>query len=435
MSELELLRDERLASTLGAWLRQSTPPLADQAGAEASLRRALAVRANAPARRGPIASWSLAALAVGALALALVFGVGTTRAPRPLEVEVVGAGTVSPNYVAAPDSAPATLRFSDGSRVLVEQGARLRVQQTTERGATLLLERGRAINEIVHRADDTRWAVLAGPFAIRVVGTRFAVDFDTQQERLVVELFDGAVEIDGPHFKEPAVVRRGQRFQASADSHAWSVVPLESVAALPAAESTASSAPEVEPTPVEPPAPARAMTGARAEKARLPEPASGSAEPTPASPSDWQKSVAQGDFARVVREAEAGGLIATLERSSAGQLRALADAARYTGRFDVAEAALRSLRSQHPAQATVAAYLLGTVAEARGRNDNARQWYDDYLAESPHGAFASEARAGRLRMVLATRGVVAARALAEQELRLSSKGVAAATARRILAGP
>ncbi len=435
MTELELMRDERLARSLGMWLRRSVPPLADEAAAELGLRHALVRKSRVPVGR-PFARWSLAALALGALAMTLFVFVQTERAPRPLGVEIVGAGMVAPSYVAAPDSAPATLRFSDGSKVLVEKGARLRVHQVTANGATLLLERGRAVTEIVHRDQHTRFAVLAGPFAIRVVGTRFAVEFDTVRERLVVELFDGAVEVDGPGFKEPAVVRRGQRFQAIAHSRAWSVVPLESESQVAPTNPVASPAVSAEPSAQAAlPSVGNAKLTAPWAVPRLRERPEPSAAPEVDAVSDWQKSVAQGDFARVVREAEAGGLVATLERSSAGQLRALADAARYTGRFDVAEAALRSLRSRHPAQATVATYLLGSVAEARGRNDNARQWYDDYLAESPRGAFASEARAGRLRMVLATQGVVAARALAEQELRQSPKGVVAATARRILERP
>jgi hypothetical protein len=444
MTEHELEIEEQQAILFGAVLRKGAErgPNGGLRRQEEQLRAALertkASRVSQPRR------WVLAAIVLGVAVM--VLGLVRGRSAHPLSVELVGAGRVSSSYVTAPEETPATLRFSDGSTVVVERGSRLRLHEALDNGATMMLERGRVTARVVHRDENTRWSVLAGPFSIHVVGTQFSVDWNVTSEELVVDLFEGAVEIDGPTFKEPAVVRRGQRFQTSAGSRLWSVVPLSSGDSV---SPLSSAAPSVSVAAVPRSPDAVPEGGSRREPA--PEPAlvaprpRASGSPATSRPLDatgggadgpsWPKIVARGDFARVVHEAESEGLVATLERASAPQLRALADAARYTGRFDVAEGALRALRSRHPAQASVATYLLGQVAEARGRNEDARKWYDDYLAESPSGGFAPEARAGRLRMVVATRGVAAARELAKEYLRTEPNGVGATAARRVLEGP
>jgi hypothetical protein len=140
----------------------------------------------------------------------------------------------------------------------------------------------------------------------------------------------------------------------------------------------------------------------------------------------------RGDFRAVVADAQSSGIDACLSSCSVRDLRALGDAARYSGELALAERVLLTLRQRSPGEATRAAYLLGSLQEARGDQAGALGWYSQYVARAPGGAFASEARAGRLRMLLATSGREAARSAAEEYLRLHPGGVGAATARRIL---
>jgi TolA-binding protein len=148
----------------------------------------------------------------------------------------------------------------------------------------------------------------------------------------------------------------------------------------------------------------------------------------------WSKMVAQGESQKVMAEAEAMGFRSCFGQCSGADLRALADAARYSGRLDVGEAALRALRDRFPSQSAVAEYLLGTVDEARGRNASALRWYEEYVAAAPRGAFASEALAGRLRMMVATNGYSSARKAAEEYLAQYPNGVGARTAKQVLQG-
>jgi len=79
--------------------------------------------------------------------------------------------------------------------------------------------------------------------------------------------------------------------------------------------------------------------------------------------------------------AEARGIDATIAASPLPEIAALADAARYTGRNDLARRALLAERSRFPGspEARSAAFLLGRMAEA-GSPAAAIDWYDRYLA-------------------------------------------------------
>jgi tetratricopeptide (TPR) repeat protein len=136
----------------------------------------------------------------------------------------------------------------------------------------------------------------------------------------------------------------------------------------------------------------------------------------------------------VTREADTMGLMICLSQCSPSDLRALADASRYTGRLDTAEAALRVLHDRFPSQANAAAYLLGVVDEARGRNTSALRWYEEYLSRASTGSFVGEARAARLRMLVATGGSVAARDAARLYLEQYPQGSAARLATKVLEG-
>ena len=147
----------------------------------------------------------------------------------------------------------------------------------------------------------------------------------------------------------------------------------------------------------------------------------------------WQSLVSRGRFQSVVEAAEARGVDSCLSACSLGDVRALADAARYTGRFDVAEKSLLAIRQRASAggQRSAAAFLLGRTSESRGQMSVASTWYDTYLSESPNGEFAADALAGKMRVTVRTQGTAAARPLAMQYLQRYPNGVHADTARKI----
>jgi hypothetical protein len=139
----------------------------------------------------------------------------------------------------------------------------------------------------------------------------------------------------------------------------------------------------------------------------------------------------------VVADAEVRGVDAVLEGAPLRDLVALADAARYTGRQDVARRALLAERARFSSspEARAAAFLLGRIADDGGGSPaTAIRWYDDYLREAPGGAFAAEAL-GRKLGALRCAGDPGARAAATEYLRLYPEGPYAAQARDLLGSP
>ena len=370
--------------------------------------------------------FALVAAAFAVLAGGLWLSVARPLTARSLAFSVPGLALSNPSYVVAPADSSAKLKFTDGSSVELAPSARLRVQQLTAQGATVVLERGRAMTRVVHHAG-SQWKLLAGPFEISVVGTEFQTDWDPSSESLSVDLYQGSLVIDGQGSGESAVLRKGQRFRAVGLKPGWSISPIGEVS-----QASDVSAPVTEPES------ARAQTKS-ADPASLSTSASSPARvasfPSSAARSsgtDWASAMAKGEFSRVVTEAEARGVAPCLDQCSVSDVRVLADAARYTRRFDLAEQALNALRRRAPSEAPAAAYLLGALNESQGRSMAALRWYEQCVGEAPMGRVVSEAQAGRLRMLLATRQLDAARTAAHQYLDEFPHGVGESTARKIL---
>ncbi len=142
----------------------------------------------------------------------------------------------------------------------------------------------------------------------------------------------------------------------------------------------------------------------------------------------------RGEAAKVIERVERMGVDGCLRSCSASDLEAFADAARYTGRNDLAARVLPAQRQRFPGTdlAATAAFLLGRSAEGGDSDAEAARWYSTYLRERPGGALSGEAL-GRS-MQIAQRGGDGARArsLAEQYLRAAPTGGYAPQARQIL---
>src|SRR5207248_423650 len=102
----------------------------------------------------------------------------------------------------------------DRTRVELSPRARARLVELDARGAHLLLESGRAQLAVVH-APRARWNVSAGPFVVRVIGTRFDVQWDPERDEFDLDLTRGAVELSGCVFGSSYRVRAGWHIRAS----------------------------------------------------------------------------------------------------------------------------------------------------------------------------------------------------------------------------
>ena len=244
-------------------------------------------------------------------------------------------------------------------------------------------------------------------------------------------LDEGAVELKSPLGQGPFRVRKGQKFHASLLTR---TVRMEDGNALTAMVSPSAEAPE-SPVASDQESSSDAPTATAEELGTSPNANSPGApvKTTGARHDSWQGLVSHGRFQSVVDAAQARGIDNCLSTCSLGDVRALADAARYTGRSDLAERSLLAIRQRASggSQRSAAAFLLGRTSESRGQVSSASTWYDTYLAESPSGEFAADALAGRMRVTVRTQGTAAARPLAMQYLQRYPNGVHADTARKI----
>jgi len=411
-----------IAALLRKHAHASVEPEVDRAGElELTRRLALAAPQVAPRSRAWLLTAAATAAAAGVAFLAL--------RPHPVSYEVQGGRNDGP-YISAPALTPVTVSFSDGSSLSADPGARLRVDEARVAGARVLVERGRATVHVEHHATSA-WDFVAGPFDVRVTGTRFELAWDPTGEAVDLQLEEGSVEVRGPFAEAPIAVRAGQRFRADLASRSMTVIDSS---APSAASGTRGTEPAVAPAPT---ASVASTTPAEPSESALPSHAETPAErPAPSAAAEsWSALVARGQFETVVAKAGDRGASECDSGCSAADLKALADAARYTGRSALAEGALLSLRRRFGAtrDGRSAAFMLGRLNEARGAAAAAERWYETYLNELPAGDLAAEALAGKMRTVLATAGRASAEPIAEQYLARYPNGVHSKTARDILA--
>lgn len=370
--------------------------------------------------------WAIGGLAAAAT-LAIV--VCSVMRSRPMIYEINGGYSFDSGYVSVPTEHSAYVRFSDGSVIEGQSGTRLRVEDTRSDGARVVIERGQ-VRAQIHHGPSSAWQFIVGPFEVRVVGTRFVLGWEPAKEQVDITLEDGAVEVKSPLGRGPFVVRKGQHFQASLLTH--SVVLGDAVVA--ATQADTNNVVEVKPA-----ASAGEMPGDNSESAPVEPhatPLGSSAPPksNAATIDSWSNWVSRGRFQEVVAAAEASGIERCLGSCSLNDVRALADAARYTHRADLAERSLLAIRQRAAGgpQREAAAFLLGRTNETSGRVSVAYTWYQTYLAEAPNGEFAADSLAGALRATVQLRGNAAARPLAMQYLQRYPNGVHSATARKIV---
>jgi len=154
-------------------------------------------------------------------------------------------------------------------------------------------------------------------------------------------------------------------------------------------------------------------------------------------PIGWPSAVALGAGAEVLSQVEAHGVDQTLAEVDVGPLSALADAARYAGRRDLATRALLAERARFPGTppAHVAAFLLGRLADDRDDTSVALGWYRRYLAEVPRGPYAAEALGREMLNVERLHGRAAAQPIAAEYVRRFQNGTYLLQAHSILANP
>jgi len=320
--------------------------------------------------RGSRLRW---ALAFGVFALGLAVGAPAWQAWTMLRYQAHGLSSEGSNLAAK--DAPADLAFSDGSRVTVAPHTTLSVDLLGKRAALTRLMDGR-LHVAVHHEPDTNYRFLAGPYEVQVVGTEFDLEWHAQAAGLTLVMQSGEVRVLGDG--SPRQVRAGETLR------------------LPVNREPAREAALDAPPPARPPSSVSAV-------AALPLPSKdASVKPSAASArapeADWSALLNTGQFAAIMRDADARGGERLLDSAPAGDLKVLALAARYTGRRALSLRAWQTLRTRYAAYAVNqgAAFFLARGYEEQGDSTEALRWLTRYLAESPGGAYASEALGRRL---------------------------------------
>ena len=382
-------------------------------------------------RRGPsqgrtrVVAFALAA----ACGLAAAISGWEQSRSRPLSYSVQGGHVDREGGVATDRAAPAVLRFSDGSEVTIAKNTKARLRAIDPHGAFIALSDGSAHVDIVHGAG-ARWIFEAGPFSIKVTGTEFTVAWTAADEGLDVQMDRGSVEVSGPLSDAPIALRSGQHLIVHVKSRE-TLIQENSTTSTNSAARPAQNAPtdSADPATVEAPTDASdpsIVDAGAAARASLREAVAAD---------QWPTQVGGGRFETVLTQAGKLGIENCLAVARQEDLAALADAARYARRYDLARRALLTLRQRFPGsrEAHDASFLLGRIQESNGAARAALELYTQYLAQQTSVTYASEALGRSMTLTRQLFGDDRARPLAAEYLRHFPRGTYA-TAAEALSG-
>ncbi len=302
-------------------------------------------------------------------------------------------------WLQAPPDGELPLEFSGGDRVIFAAGSRCRVAELNDDGVVLVLENGAANVNVRHR-DATNWRVNAGPYEVRVTGTRFTVEWRPDETRFDLNMIEGDVLLIGPLVPDGQRVAANQSFSATiSKKQAQLFLREDGKPELPTdilpkreAETFEEAKAQPEARDVE----RTASTSTVTKKDAEPEPGvpSSAAVKTPS----WLEKADDGKYEEAVGMVVDRGMARTLCESDAAALLLLGDAARLIGRLEMASKAYRKLRDRFPGtgRAATAAFSLGRMAfDQQGNCEEAVLWLEVYLNE-PSGATLSREALGRL---------------------------------------
>lgn len=374
------------------------------------------IRSQRP-RRG----WALS-LAAAACVLAVVSTWLLARTgPDELRYTVNGGRTAGGRVYT--DGSSALLAFSDGTEVQLAPKTAIEVSVVGEHAALTRLTSGKLSADVEHfRTTDYRF--LAGPYEVRVIGTRFELEWQPAGDRLSLVVSEGRVAVKDAKQTE-RFVSAGQSLLLGA-----SVASAPSDPSAPAqAKTPPATASGVDPSALAAAGSPALVAADGAEPARA-----GPDHNTRSSAESWTELVQRGSFEQIVRAAEHRGIQATLQAGTPADLKALAQAATYTRRANLAERSWLAVRTRFPRTpaASTAAFFLARLYEQQGQPERALRLLDEYLKGSGSGGFAQEALGRKLSLVARLRGPSAARPLARDYLAKYPNGAYSSSARELV---
>ena len=402
--------------------------------------KARALEGFRPGRARSVPRFAIAAAAAVALAAVVLAVWPRSRSSLTYAVGPERAAGAVGAWIAA-EGATVPVSFSDGTVLSLAAGGRARVTHADADGASVLLERGAFHAKVVHASPTTRWSLSAGPFEVRVVGTEFDASWDPARETLEVAMAEGRVMVTGPLLGGGRPLAAGERLRVHMREQR-----MEVTAAGALAEADANGAAPGRPAQPDPGAP-RADTaaegaaevgagaakgesgpkGAPREGAAPAASAASGAAAAEAAPG-WRELQRNGKHREAMAAVDREGFAAVVASSSADDLLALADAARYSGDFRRAHDALLAARARGARGG--AAFRLGKLAaDHQGSPSEGLRWFKTYLSEEPGGSFAEQALGRVIELTRAGGDEAGARAAAETYLSRYPAGAFAPLAR------
>jgi hypothetical protein len=323
-----------------------------------------------------------------------------------------------PSAFEAAAAHPESLDFSEGSQLLLEPDTRARLLELSATKAALVLEDGHILASIRKHTGVT-WTIAAGPFAVRVVGTRFTLDWDHEKRALRVAVREGRVRVSGGDLTgEGLVLDAGSLFERQ---YGAVVASLPPAVALPG-----------EATPV--PAPAVPLPAVLNSVSSVGGTAPAVSTPTASEPG-WEALASQRKYREALASAEKAGFDKLAEEVSEDGLLLLANTARYSGNTSRARQAQLKLRERFAGRrsaALAAFYLAREALDVEPDGATAVKWFETFLEESPRGDLAALARANLMSILLRRGESVRARKIAADYLRYHPDGAQAKEARSVL---
>jgi hypothetical protein len=305
------------------------------------------------------------------------------------------------------------LRFSDGSVLVFQPGTQARVARLSDNGAELLLDSGCLAADVRHTGQ-AHWSVAAGPFRVRVTGTRFEATWSPTKGALSVAMLEGSVVVEGPALGQGLTLGRGDTLEVGISSPPV-VTRTQSAPVVPTPETSAAS---LRPAPTPPATTEPAVTAGFRTQA------------------SWFELASNRRYADALVAAEREGYSRLCRQLDASGLLALGDAARYASSPGRARQAFEALVRRFPRdqRSHDALFALGRLESEAGAPLAAARWFERYLATARNLPLAEEAD-GRLVEIYDEEGDAAAAARAARGyLERHPDGPRAARARKVLAG-
>jgi hypothetical protein len=412
--------DERFGQALHLALGDGPSPTT----VAAQRRRLLAsLERTEPRLRGELTPLRIAALALAAgLALALVLGLRGSLRRGEMYATWSGRSVQGPSAFEAAAAHPESVDFSEGSQLLLEPDTRARLLELSATKAALVLEDGHILASIRKHTGVT-WTIAAGPYNVRVVGTRFTLDWDREKRALRVAVREGRVRVSGGDLAgDGLVLDAGSLFERQ---HGSIAVSLPQAATVPGETSPM-------PAPAAPrPAASNSASGTGANAPAV-------ATPTAAPEPGWEALASQRKYREALASAEKAGFDKLVDELSEDGLLLLANTARYsgnTGRARQAQLKLRERFAGRRSAALAAFYLAREALDVEPHGAAAVRWFETFLEESPRGDLAALARANLMSILLGRGENAKARKMAADYLRYHPDGAQAKEARSVLESP